>query len=235
MKISVAVLFGGKTVEHEISVISAVQAMGYLDKEKYELIPVYMTKSGKMYTGEKLTNIENYRNIQALLKDCRQVIMTNLEGRCVLLPYPMKLGWKKQVKPAAYLEKDFAKIFPKSSDEELVKFLCDAYGMGELTGAEKASMQKALIDQRDPEIAGKKKKLFQHMYGYCNPVVTQMMRLRDARCGISWTTFSHTPRQVLTNAKGTGQEYFKDVKDNTEISRAISKAMLGENVIDQKK
>ena len=58
MKIRVAVLFGGKSVEHEISVISAVQAMGYLDKEKYELIPVYITKSGKLYTGEKLTAIE---------------------------------------------------------------------------------------------------------------------------------------------------------------------------------
>ena len=98
MKITVAVLFGGKSVEHEISVISAVQAMGYLDQEKYELLPVYITKSGKMYTGEKLTKIENFKDIKALLKDCQQVVMTNLEGRCVLLPYPMKWGYKKQIK-----------------------------------------------------------------------------------------------------------------------------------------
>ncbi len=98
MKITVAVLFGGKSVEHEISVISAVQAMGYLDQEKYDLVPVYITKAGKMYTGEKLTKIENYKDTKALLKECRQVVMTNLEGRCVLLPYPMKLGYKKQIK-----------------------------------------------------------------------------------------------------------------------------------------
>lgn len=98
MKIAVAVLFGGKSVEHEISVISAVQAMGYLDKEKYELVPVYITKAGKMYTGEKLTKIENFKNINALLAECRQVVMTNLDGRCVLLPYPMKLGYKKHIK-----------------------------------------------------------------------------------------------------------------------------------------
>ena len=97
MKISVAVLFGGKSVEHEISVISAVQAMGYLDKEKYDLVPVYITKEGRMYTGEKLTQIEYYKNIKTLLADCRRVVMTNLEGRCVLLPYPMKLGWKKKI------------------------------------------------------------------------------------------------------------------------------------------
>ena len=42
MKINVAVLFGGKSVEHEISVISALQAAEYLDKEKYEIIPVYI-------------------------------------------------------------------------------------------------------------------------------------------------------------------------------------------------
>ena len=40
MKISVAVLFGGKSVEHEISVISAVQAMGYLDKETRKIFPI---------------------------------------------------------------------------------------------------------------------------------------------------------------------------------------------------
>ena len=98
MKITVAVLFGGKSVEHEISVISAVQAMGYLDREKYELLPVYITKSGKMYTGEKLTKIENFKDIKGLLKDCQQVVLTNLDGRCVLLPYPMKWGYKKQIK-----------------------------------------------------------------------------------------------------------------------------------------
>ena len=98
MKISVAVLFGGKSVEHEISVISAVQAMGYLNKEKYDLVPVYITKAGKMYTGEKLTQIENFKDTKALLKDCRQVVMTNLDGRCVLLPYPMKFGYKKHIK-----------------------------------------------------------------------------------------------------------------------------------------
>ena len=41
MKIKVGVLFGGKTTEHEVSIITAVQAMGFLNKEKYEVIPMY--------------------------------------------------------------------------------------------------------------------------------------------------------------------------------------------------
>ena len=141
--------------------------------------------------------------------------------------------WKKQLKDATRIEKEFAKIFPRSSDEELIRFLSDILGMGDLTAAEKAAMKKALKDQRDPKIAGQKKKQFHSMYGYYNPVVIQMLRLRDARCGISWSTFSHTPRKVLTNAKGPGQELFKNVRENTDIPRAISKAVLGENVMDQ--
>ena len=98
MKINVAVLFGGKSVEHEISVISALQAAEYLDKEKYEIIPVYITKQGKMYTGEDIGKIEAYKDIKTLLSKSQQVIMTNEDGKVVLTEYPAKLfGRKKQV------------------------------------------------------------------------------------------------------------------------------------------
>ena len=43
MKTRVAMMFGGKTVEHEVSVISGIQACMAMDTEKYEIIPVYMT------------------------------------------------------------------------------------------------------------------------------------------------------------------------------------------------
>ena len=47
MKIKVGVMFGGKTVEHEISIISAIQAMGYLNRDKYDVIPIYITKNNE--------------------------------------------------------------------------------------------------------------------------------------------------------------------------------------------
>ena len=52
MKLKVAVLFGGKSTEHEISIISAIQAMQSLDRNKYDVVPVYMTKDAEFYTGE---------------------------------------------------------------------------------------------------------------------------------------------------------------------------------------
>ena len=51
MKTRVAMLFGGKSVEHEVSVISGIQAVMSMDTDKYEVIPVYMTKRNEMYIG----------------------------------------------------------------------------------------------------------------------------------------------------------------------------------------
>ena len=67
MKINVAVMFGGKSVEHEISVISALQAVEYLDKNKYDVTPIYITKQGKMHAGEDIGKIDSYKNIDASL------------------------------------------------------------------------------------------------------------------------------------------------------------------------
>ena len=44
MKIKVGVIFGGKSVEHEVSIISGIQAINNMDKEKYDILPIYLTK-----------------------------------------------------------------------------------------------------------------------------------------------------------------------------------------------
>ena len=90
MKTKVAMMFGGKTVEHEVSVISGIQAFKAMDTEKYEVIPVYMTKDNDMYTGADVGRIESYRDIPALLKRSQRVIMVNDGGRVQLVPYPQK-------------------------------------------------------------------------------------------------------------------------------------------------
>ena len=59
MKLRVGVIFGGVSVEHEVSIISAVQAMKQIDEEKYEVIPIYIGKDREWYTGKLLKNIED--------------------------------------------------------------------------------------------------------------------------------------------------------------------------------
>ncbi|MBP5604901.1 MAG: D-alanine--D-alanine ligase [Ruminiclostridium sp.] len=90
MKIRVGVFFGGKSVEHEVSVISALQACRSLDREKYDIIPVYITKNTEFYIGENIGKIEAYRNIPALLKESSRVIPVNDGGTFALMHYPMK-------------------------------------------------------------------------------------------------------------------------------------------------
>lgn len=90
MKIKVAVLFGGKSTEHEISIISAIQAIGYLNKEKYDVIPVYVTKDNLMYVGDEIGNIKSYTNIGELLKKSQRVIFVKDEGKVKILKYPFK-------------------------------------------------------------------------------------------------------------------------------------------------
>ena len=75
MKTNIAVLFGCRSVEHEVSIISAVQAMRAIKREKYDVTPIYITKSGEMYTGDALFEIDNYRNLPELLKQSYPVIL----------------------------------------------------------------------------------------------------------------------------------------------------------------
>ena len=66
MKTKVAVLFGGRSVEHEVSIISGIQAFAALDRDKYEPVPVYITKDNRFYTGPHMGEIERYRNTGCL-------------------------------------------------------------------------------------------------------------------------------------------------------------------------
>lgn len=80
MKTTIAVFFGGRSTEHEISVISASQAMAAIDRQKYDVVPVYITKEGRWFTGDALTDVANYRDIPALLERCTQVYMRPVYG-----------------------------------------------------------------------------------------------------------------------------------------------------------
>ncbi len=90
MKLKLAVLFGGKSVEHEISVITALQAIAALDTNKYDVLPVYITKQNAFYIGEDIGKIEAYKDIQSLLAKSRQVVPACVDGKAALLRQPAK-------------------------------------------------------------------------------------------------------------------------------------------------
>lgn len=93
MKTHIGVLFGGRSVEHEISVLSALQVMHAMDQEHFEVIPIYISKEGEWYTGEALKTVENYKDIDSLKSRCSRVVPSGDGGRLFLLRNPpVRLG-----------------------------------------------------------------------------------------------------------------------------------------------
>lgn len=59
-KIKVAVFFGGQSFEHDVSILTGIQAIEVMDITKYEPIPVYVDKEGLWWTGKSLTDTKTY-------------------------------------------------------------------------------------------------------------------------------------------------------------------------------
>ena len=86
MKTTVAFIFGCRSVEHEVSIISAVQAMRSVNREKYDVVPIYVTKSGEMYCSDKMFEIESFRDIKTLLAASEPVTLVK-SGKDVVLKF----------------------------------------------------------------------------------------------------------------------------------------------------
>ena len=84
MKIKLGVIFGGETVEHEVSIISACQAMSNLDKEKYDIIPIYISKDRTWYTGPMLNEVESFKDFETVKRFAKKVVLVKKDNRFVL-------------------------------------------------------------------------------------------------------------------------------------------------------
>lgn len=84
MKLNVGVIFGGKSVEHEVSIITAIQAMDNIDKEKYEIIPIYITKDLQWYTGGCLRFVDTFKEYDLIKRYAKRVNLINKDGRYIL-------------------------------------------------------------------------------------------------------------------------------------------------------
>lgn len=90
MKKKVGVIFGGHSVEHEVSVITGMQVMENIDKSKYEVVPIYITKEGKWLTGSSLFEFKNYKDNN--FKDAKQIIFSqNVNDHNIYL-HPDSIG-----------------------------------------------------------------------------------------------------------------------------------------------
>jgi len=75
---TIAVIFGGRSVEHDVSIVTGHQVMDAFPAEKYDVVPVYISRDGKWYTGEPLRTLKNFEDENVV----------NMDGvmSCVLSP-----------------------------------------------------------------------------------------------------------------------------------------------------
>ena len=84
MKLSIGVIFGGRSLEHDLSVLTAIQAMDNIDKERYEVVPIYITKDLTFYSGGMLRYIDSYKDFRLIDRYATKVNLINKNGKFVL-------------------------------------------------------------------------------------------------------------------------------------------------------
>lgn len=127
MKTNIGVFFGGRSTEHEISVISASQAMAAIDREQYDVTPIYITKQGEWYTGDALFEISNYRDIPALLRKCRKVYMIPEQGDYNL--YAPKTGLFKGIETLTRLDVVIPVLHGSNGEDGIFEGVLESIGI----------------------------------------------------------------------------------------------------------
>lgn len=84
MKLKIGIIFGGKSLEHELSIITALQAMDNIDSEKYDIIPIYITKDLVWYSSGCLRHIDSFNNFNLIERYATKVNLVNKKGRFIL-------------------------------------------------------------------------------------------------------------------------------------------------------
>ncbi len=175
MKTNVAVFFGGRSVEHEISVISALQAINAFDKDKYNIIPIYISKGGRWYTGDCLLTIANYKDLKALTDKATEVFMRPEYGDYNL--YEAKAsGFMKKQKTVAEIHVVIPVLHGTNCEDGVFEGLLETIGipfagcntLSSANGMDKITMKMILRESGIPVVD----------YAWCTD--KQWLRDRDA-------------------------------------------------------
>ena len=128
MKTKVGMFFGGRSVEHEISIITANQGINAIrESEKYEIIPIYVTKKGKWFIGEALLELANFKNFDKLIATCSEVYMRPTYGDFNL--YHVKTGLLHRNNVACSLDVVFPAFHGTNGEDGCLQGLLETIGI----------------------------------------------------------------------------------------------------------
>lgn len=87
---NVGVIFGGRSVEHEVSIITGLQIIENIDKTKYKVIPIYINKDGKWLTGDSLMKYDNFKENK--FSDTKEILISPNHKDNNLYAHPENIG-----------------------------------------------------------------------------------------------------------------------------------------------
>lgn len=83
-KVKIAVVFGSRSVEHEVSIVTAMQVFENINRDKYEVIPVYIDKFGRWLVGDKLQKIESFKTLKLGVKAPEYIFQASPSSKALL-------------------------------------------------------------------------------------------------------------------------------------------------------
>jgi len=127
--LKVGVVFGGVSPEHEVSVITSIQAAAALDRSRYQPIPLYIAKDGVWYTGDHLFDIEAYKNLAQVKSRAVPVILGpgNSGGLSVIEDLPARLFARRLVRHT--VDVMFLGLHGGSGENGSLQGLCETFNV----------------------------------------------------------------------------------------------------------
>lgn len=158
-KTIVGVIFGGRSVEHEVSIVTAQQVIENIDKNKYEVVPIYISKTGEWFSGPELLGMEGFNDINKLLAKLDRVLLQPDKGGNHLLYLPKRQGLFSRPRQAR-LDVVFPALHGTYGEDGCLQGLLELTGLpyvgaavlGSAIGMDKITMKAILRDGGVPVI-----------------------------------------------------------------------------------
>ncbi len=207
--INVGVLFGGMSPEHEVSIISSIQAIAVMDRSKYRPVPLYIAKDGSWYTGSTLLDLDAFKDLNSLVRNATEVVPARgAFGKLNLIPVKTSFLEKFQKGVVNEVDVVFVGLHGGAGENGSIQGLCESFNIpytgsgvfGSALGMDKVSSKQVCraegipvvdyVDLRETDWAGSEVKwLARCIEDLGLPVIVKPARLGSS-IGISRATTS---------------------------------------------
>ena len=156
--LNVGLVFGGRSPEHEVSVITALQVAAAMDRTRYRPIPIYIAKDGNWYTGSELFNLDAYQDLETLTLVSQRVHLQRSSEKAMELVADVPKKWFGKQLQRVQVHLMFLALHGSEGENGSMQGLCEMHGIpytgsgvfGSAIGMDKVYTKMLCRDQEVP-------------------------------------------------------------------------------------